>query len=225
VRFTLAHPSSVKNFFCTDHCKNTFAIGRYPRYSLLEMVCFKIRVFYFYAMVLDFIRCTRNHLPLLSKVARHTFSHAFESQNEAEDFQNYLNHAFTVQQMAKEMATVGTVFFLVYRNDTLCGYFKVNSNAAQTDIKRADSMELERIYVMASVQGQGIGTKIIAHVMGMAQADKKRFLWLGVWERNKEAIKLYQRLGFRKFGTHPYYIGNDKQTDWLMRKEIHTLEA
>lgn len=180
-------------------------------------------IVYFRGMVLDFLPCTRADVPVLAQLGRQTFSEAFQHQNNAVDFQNYLNKAFSTEQVAQEMATAGSTFYLAYKRGVRCGYFKVNCNGAQTDLKSADSMELERIYVLASFQGQGIGTEILTHVMGLAREDKKRVLWLGVWERNPKAIALYQRMGFKKFGEHPYFIGNDKQTDWLMRKEIHKL--
>ena len=45
-------------------------------------------------------------------------------------------------------------------------------------------------------------------------------MWLGVWEDNPKAIKFHQKLGFNKLGNHPYFIGKDEQTDWLMRLDI-----
>jgi ribosomal protein S18 acetylase RimI-like enzyme len=53
----------------------------------------------------------------------------------------------------------------------------------------------------------------------------KDFVWLGVWEHNTAAIKFYQRHGFTKFGEHPYYVGNDKQMDWLMRIDLGNLKS
>ena len=56
--------------------------------------------------------------------------------------------------------------------------------------------------------------------ISLARKEQVEFLWLGVWEENKKAIRFYKRYGFIKFGTHPYYIGADKQTDWLMKYSL-----
>ena len=48
----------------------------------------------------------------------------------------------------------------------------------------------------------------------------KTWLWLGVWQQNVNAVKFYERHGFTKFDTHSFYIGNDRQTDWLMRLDV-----
>jgi ribosomal protein S18 acetylase RimI-like enzyme len=44
--------------------------------------------------------------------------------------------------------------------------------------------------------------------------------WLGVWEHNPSAIALYERLGFRRFGKHPFELGRRRSTDILMRLEL-----
>lgn len=62
---------------------------------------------------------------------------------------------------------------------------------------------------------------MLNEVKKIASHKQKTFLWLGVWEKNDRAIEFYQNHGFSKFGTHPYYIGEDKQTDWLMRFEMN----
>jgi ribosomal protein S18 acetylase RimI-like enzyme len=49
---------------------------------------------------------------------------------------------------------------------------------------------------------------------------QKQALWLGVWEKNERAINFYHRWGFEKFGEHDFILGDDVQTDWLMKKEL-----
>ncbi|MGB5647238.1 MAG: GNAT family N-acetyltransferase, partial [Muriicola sp.] len=83
--------------------------------------------------------------------------------------------------------------------------------------------ELERIYVLTHYQGQGIGDWIMEQVIRLAKEAEKRFIWLGVWEKNTAAIRFYEKKGFIKFGKHPYYIGKDKQMDWLMKLDLTTL--
>lgn len=74
-------------------------------------------------------------------------------------------------------------------------------------------MELERIYVLSPYQGQGVGAKALNFVLQLAKRTNKTYVWLGVWEKNEAAIRFYEKWGFKKIGTHPYDIGNDRQTD------------
>jgi len=61
---------------------------------------------------------------------------------------------------------------------------------------------------------------LLDYVFELAKQKNARYVWLGVWEKNTRAITFYRRHGFKKIGSHPYFIGKDKQTDWLMKKEI-----
>ena len=114
-------------------------------------------------------------------------------------------------------------FHLLYQDGLLVGYFKINIHQAQTDIKDSDGMELERIYVLSEFQGNGHGRYMIQAAKEHARCKHKSYLWLGVWKKNKDAVRFYQENGFRIFGEHPYYIGNDRQMDWLMRYDLVTL--
>ncbi len=166
-------------------------------------------------------KCSETSLGLLAELSRKTFVDAFKDSNDPHDFETYINTAFDPKQLQKELADPYTAFYLVYLRNTVVGYFKTNVETAQTDVKRSDSMELERIYVLQAYQGQGLGQWILEQVTAQALAKSKMFLWLGVWEKNPGAIRFYRQNGFVKFGTHPYYIGNDKQTDWLMRRILN----
>ena len=103
----------------------------------------------------------------------------------------------------------------------LIGYIKLNTKTAQTEHIHDQGMELERIYILESFQNQGLGLKVLNEVIKIALEESVKVLWLGVWQENKNAVRFYERHGFKKFGTHPYYIGQDEQTDWLMKIEFN----
>jgi hypothetical protein len=42
-------------------------------------------------------------------------------------------------------------------------------------------------------------------------------LWLGVWEKNEGAIRFYERNGFSVTGSHPFRMGDEIQTDLIMK--------
>ncbi len=169
------------------------------------------------------LQCDEANLNDLLKIAELTFRDAFEPMNNPEDFQHYIKTAFNETQVRKELNTIGSSFYFLYINDRLAGYFKTNENEAQTDIKDPSAMELERIYVLPEYQGKGHGQFMLEWVKSQALKNRKLYLWLGVWKRNKDAVRFYESCGFRIFGEHPYYIGKDRQMDWLMRFDLITL--
>lgn len=171
-------------------------------------------------MKIEFQKCGEEHLDTLVEISKATFIAAFKDQNNPDDFDRYISQAFSRQRLYTELMNPESVFYFVFGKGELVGYFKLNTNDAQTDIKLPESMELERIYVLHNFQGNGLGEMIVEKAKKMAKDLKKSFLWLGVWEKNQRAIQFYERQDFYQFGTHPYYIGDDKQTDWLMRADL-----
>ena len=164
--------------------------------------------------------CTENDLQGLVEISTKTFISAFEKQNDPDDFKAYINKSFGKEQLKKELLHPNVRFYFVYKGNTLVGYFKLNFKDAQTEPLGNKSIEIERIYVLDEFQGQQIGKQMLLKIIEIAKQEQSTFLWLGVWEKNTSAIRFYERYGFLKFDTHPYYIGNDKQTDWLMRLDL-----
>jgi ribosomal protein S18 acetylase RimI-like enzyme len=45
-------------------------------------------------------------------------------------------------------------------------------------------------------------------------------MWLGVWKHNDKAIHFYKKKGLKAFDQHIFQLGNDAQTDILMRLDF-----
>ena len=45
-------------------------------------------------------------------------------------------------------------------------------------------------------------------------------MWLGIWEGNFVAQKVYEKMGFGKVGEHEFQMGKCIQIDWIMWKDI-----
>ena len=149
-----------------------------------------------------------------------TFIETFADSNDPVDFDAYVAKAFTKAQMAKELAEPASDFFLIYVDETVAGYLKLNRPPAQTDIQDPKSLEIERIYVKGAFHGQGLGKLLFEKAMEVARMHQIEYLWLGVWEKNEKALKFYRDRGFYKFAEHPFKLGGDLQTDDLMRLDL-----
>lgn len=171
-------------------------------------------------MQLSFKECTLLDLELLVKIAKTTFVNAFEKDNNPKDFKAYIESAFDVNTFKAQLEHSDSYFYFVYKDEELAGYFKLNINDAQTDIKTDEAIELERIYVRQEFQGQQIGKLMLIEAIRIAYEKNKKYIWLGVWENNHDAIRFYQKHNFTKFATHLYLIGTDEQTDWLLKCDL-----
>lgn len=171
-------------------------------------------------MNLSFKKCDVRNLDELIEISRITFINAFEKDNNPEDFNDYMNSALSKETIKTELLNPNSKFYFTYFNNALVGYFKLNENEVQTERFNQNTLELERIYILDQFQGQQIGKHMLFKTIEIAKEKQVSFLWLGVWEKNIDAIRFYERYGFKKFDTHFYNIGNDKQTDWLMKLNL-----
>ena len=164
--------------------------------------------------------CVLEDLDELRALSIRTYYETFAALNTPEDMEEYLSRAFDREKLQRELENKNSMFFFLYSDDKLAGYLKVNEAQSQTDVNDADSLEIERIYVSSEFQGKSLGRYLMERAIAMAVERRKKYAWLGVWEKNEKAIRFYKRNGFYKIGTHTFVMGEDVQTDYIMRKDL-----
>lgn len=171
-----------------------------------------------------FKQCSEEDVTSISEIGAKTFEETFASVNSKEDMEKYLQKDFNAEQILSEVQNPESIFMLaqVKENDSLLpvGYMKVNFGSAQTEKDYDNSMEIQRIYVAKSCKGLGIGSHFMDCALRLAEEKGLAYVWLGVWEHNYKAIKFYQDRGFVRFGEHVFVLGEDRQTDFLMKKTL-----
>ena len=168
-------------------------------------------------MKLIYSRCGPTDLDQLTDIARDTFYQTFAKDNKPENINTYLDKAFSRATIEKELQNTGSEFYFALDNNELISYLKINRPGSQTDLNESGSLELERIYVLEEFQNRGYGKQLMDKTIEIARDQNSDYLWLGVWDQNQGAIRFYERNGFVKFDEHPFYMGEDLQTDYLMK--------
>ena len=160
--------------------------------------------------------CAEGDLEHLRRLARDTFDVTYRHLNDPQNFQTYLKDAFDPVKFKTEFDHPESTFLTAYENDEMVGYLKINEGSAQTEEGVTDGVEIERIYLKPSTQGKGYGKKMIEEVKAFAKKRNKPRVWLGVWEKNPNAMAFYQKCGFKKFGEHAFHLGPERQLDYLL---------
>ncbi|SEM51511.1 Ribosomal protein S18 acetylase RimI [Mesobacillus persicus] len=171
-------------------------------------------------MTISIKKCTLEDLLILQKISYETFNDTFKDQNSPENMDAYMERAFNLGQLEKELANFSSEFFFVYLHNEVAGYLKVNTNGAQSEEMGDDSLEIERIYIKNIFQKHGLGKHLLHKAMELAMEGNKHKIWLGVWEKNENAIAFYERMGFVQTGAHSFYMGDEEQTDFIMEKTL-----
>lgn len=166
-------------------------------------------------------KCTQKDLHELQAISIKTFTETFQEQNSPEDLQAYLEKAYDLKQLAREVANPSSQFFFVHFNEKVAGYLKVNTDEAQTETMGSDSLEIERIYIKKACQKYGFGKLLMDKAFEIALEQHKKSIWLGVWEENENAIAFYRKKGFVYKGSHSFFMGEDEQVDLIMVLTLH----
>jgi len=167
------------------------------------------------------IRLTKpSEINALQKISKETFVEAFSNQNSEENMQKYLEENLSIQQLTKELMNSESLFYFARMDEKIIGYLKINYGEAQTDFKEDDSIEIERVYVLSEFHGKDVGKKLLDKAIEISREKNAKSVWLGVWEKNYKAIRFYQKNDFLEFGKHPFILGDDIQTDILMKLQL-----
>ena len=165
-------------------------------------------------------RVTPHEIDQLQRISKQTFSETFAVDNTAENMKKYLEEGFSVEKLTAELNDENAAFYFATVDDKVVGYLKVNFGPAQTELKDDSSLEIERIYVLKEFHGKRVGQLLYEKAIQMARQMKAEFVWLGVWEENQRAIHFYKKNGFVEFDKHVFKLGDDEQTDIMMKLQL-----
>lgn len=169
-------------------------------------------------MEIKLIRCSLEDLHKLQEISYETFNETFKDQNSPENMKAYLEKAFNSTQLEKELLNSSSQFYFVHFHNEIAGYLKINIDDAQSEKMGDESLEIERIYIKSHFQKQGLGKYLLNQAIDIARNLTKKKIWLGVWEKNENAIAFYKKMGFVQTGAHSFNMGDEEQTDFIMTK-------
>jgi len=164
--------------------------------------------------------CSPVDASLIADMSRQTFYETFASENSAANMDKFMHSQFNREALIKEVSAKGNFFFLAYDENRAIGYVRMRESRNPQGLENKDAIEIARIYAVTGSIGKGVGSALMQTCIGLAKEKNKEVIWLGVWEKNHRAIEFYKRWGFKKFGTHVFMLGDDAQTDWLMKMEL-----
>lgn len=160
---------------------------------------------------------TPDQIGQLQQISRQTFQETFAAVNTAENMAKYLEEELSIEKLQSELNNPASRFYFATLDNQPIGYLKINFAEAQTELKDSRAIEIERIYISKAWQGLKIGQLLYEKAINVAKEYDSEYVWLGVWEDNHKAISFYKKNGFVEFDKHIFLLGEDKQTDIMMR--------
>lgn len=156
----------------------------------------------------------------LQLIGKKTFFETFAEKNTIENMQKYLEEGFTFEKLTSELLSPNYKFYFASFENKVIGYLKLNFGQSQTELKDDKALEIERIYVLNEYHGKKVGQILYDKAIEIAKHKKADYIWLGVWEENPRAINFYKKNGFKEFDKHIFKLGEDEQTDIMMKLKL-----
>ncbi|MBS1917078.1 MAG: GNAT family N-acetyltransferase [Bacteroidetes bacterium] len=157
---------------------------------------------------------------LIAELSQRTFYDTFAKHNTKENMDKFMADPFNKKALMKEIGEPGNIFLLAYLDNEAVGYVRMRESENPAELGNIDAIEIARIYTEQKTIGKGVGKALMLECISIAKKMAKKMIWLGVWEHNETAISFYERFGFEKFGSHIFMLGDDVQTDLLLKKAI-----
>jgi ribosomal protein S18 acetylase RimI-like enzyme len=170
--------------------------------------------------VAEIFRVSLRELSLLEEISTRTFKETFAAQNTEENMRRYIETELSEEKLKSELSDPDMQFYFAHIDQSIVGYLKVNLSQAQTELKDARALEIERIYVLKEYHGKKVAQQLYEKAVQIAEEAEVDYIWLGVWEENHRAIRFYEKMGFLAFDKHIFQLGDDAQTDIMMKLDL-----
>lgn len=158
----------------------------------------------------------------IAELGSHIFSVTFGHSVTPEQLQAYLNESYTITAISKDITNPLKDTIVASTEDgVVVGFAILTRGTSEPCVAHLENViELQRLYVHLDCHGKGIGKTLAQKVESMARERGFKNMWLGVWEENYNAQKVYKKLGYKTVGDHPFALGDIVQTDLIMAKEL-----
>ncbi len=132
---------------------------------------------------------------LLARMSQKTFVDTYVEINPENKhlLTAYVEEVLSHANIALHLSDKDIEFYFLKLESVPVGYVKLISHSSKV-------LELEKLYLIEGHKGQGLGQELFNFVKARAQQQGFKAIKLSVYEQNLEAIKFYQRNGFKTLG-------------------------
>lgn len=147
-----------------------------------------------------------------------TFIDGFGIPYPPSDLEAFFQSAWSPDAFARKLEEPGAAWWLAERDGALLAFANAGPNGLPHPDARPGELELRRLYVDATAQGLGLGTKLLTLSLDWMAAHTTGALWIGVWSGNARAQKLYAAHGFETVGGYQFAVGGWLDDEFILRR-------
>lgn len=155
----------------------------------------------------------------LATLARDTFVETFGHLYAPADLAAFLAKSQSVASYGPLLRNPGVAVWVAERADhELVGFLTAGPCKLPVPKGDASAGEIRQLYLRSSVQGGGLGTRLLVTGLEWLSSRGHQPLYVGVWSGNSGAQRLYARFGFEKVGEYDFPVGEHLDREYILRR-------
>lgn len=163
-------------------------------------------------------RATIDSAADLAQVGVTTFTETWAANYTKEILSAYLHEKYDQSVITCELQNPDIIYHAAYDESKMIGFSKLSRKQDLGTWIKGNNLEVCRIYVLQAYHDKKVGKLLMEKSIEFAKEEGMDSVVLGVWEGNHRAIAFYKKWGFEMIGTHPFYMADLVETDWVMQK-------
>lgn len=157
----------------------------------------------------------------LAALGRDSFVVKFGTMYRPQDLATFLAQTHANAVVAREIANPQARYRLAERDGALVGYCKLGLACGWPEHARAShTIELKQLYTAPGATGGGIGAALMDWALAEASALGGDEIQLSVWSGNTDAQRFYHRYGFAKVADIAFWVGEQRDDEFLFARMI-----
>jgi ribosomal protein S18 acetylase RimI-like enzyme len=169
---------------------------------------------------LTILPAQREDIPLLRRMAIETQLDTFAEFNTPQNMDAFIRTSYSVEQFEREFGEPGSIYYIAWSGKEPAGFLRLRTSDEVEQYLGKNAIEIQRLYVTGNYLGKKVGSALMQKALTHARNMKCEWVWLGVWEHNFRAQDFYKKWGFTRFSEHIFWMGEDPQTDWLLKLKL-----
>ena len=159
-------------------------------------------------------------VPAVRELAIEVYTDTFAGHNTPENLATFFKDSYDLDKLKKEYHESDSALYVALDDLKIIGFLRLRKNSEVDHYLGANHLELHRLYIHRDYHGSEVSKMLMGEALAYAAGRNYEWIWLGVWEKNLRAQKFYTKWGFERFGEHIFQMGDDPQTDWLMKRKL-----
>ena len=161
----------------------------------------------------------------LAAVAARTFPLACPPAAAAETIAAFIAANLSAGRFAEYLVDPQRAILTARRDGRIVGYaMLIRGVADDPDVQRAvgvrPAAELSKLYLLPDFHGAGVAAALMDTALATAAEWGVRCVWLGVNQGNQRAQRFYLKSGFQMSGTRTFQLGDRREDDYVMVREL-----